>query len=121
MSMAKARRVYDKQTPERRAKVKELRALIETEKPEIIGQARKVRKNLDRRGVELRAIFEALREERKAQGLSLADLKERTGMSREFISQLENGIKANPTIATIERYASALGQKVVLRLERAES
>jgi DNA-binding XRE family transcriptional regulator len=119
--MAKMRRVYDKPTPERRAKLKELRDLIETEKPEIVEKARKVRKNLDRREAELKAIFNTLREERKSQGLSLADVKERTGMSREFISQLENGIKANPTITTIERYAAALGQKVVLRLERAGS
>jgi transcriptional regulator with XRE-family HTH domain len=65
---------------------------------------------------ELRKTFAALQALREQQGRSLSDLAERTGMDRAMISRLENGQVDNPTIATVSRYAKALGKRVVVSL-----
>ena len=65
---------------------------------------------------ELRKTFAALRALREQQGLSISDMAERTGMDRAMISRLENGQVDNPTIATMNRYAKALGKRVVVSL-----
>jgi len=68
---------------------------------------------------ELRKTFTALKELRERQGLSITDLAARTGIDRAMISRLENGHIGNPTIATMTRYAKALGKKVVVTLVEA--
>jgi transcriptional regulator with XRE-family HTH domain len=50
----------------------------------------------------------SLRRLREAQQLSLRTLAERTGFSASFLSQVENG-QASPSIASMERIATALG------------
>jgi DNA-binding phage protein len=64
-----------------------------------------------------RELIAALRAERERQGLSLADLAERTGMDRSAIHKLEIGLNSNPTYATLTRYASALGTRIEWHLE----
>jgi XRE family transcriptional regulator, regulator of sulfur utilization len=49
-----------------------------------------------------------IRRLREGQGLSLRTLASRTGFSASFLSQVENG-QASPSIASMERIASALG------------
>src|SRR5271156_109614 len=56
-----------------------------------------------------RELIAALRAERERQGLSLADIAERSGMDRAAIHKLEIGVSRNPTLATLNRYAEALG------------
>src|SRR5438552_19019674 len=68
---------------------------------------------------ELRKTFAALKALREQQGLSISDLAERTGMDRAMISRLENGQIDNPTVATIHRFAKALGKRVVVTLVEA--
>jgi transcriptional regulator with XRE-family HTH domain len=53
-----------------------------------------------------------LRRERERQGLSLTDMSERTGLDRATLSKLETGKLANPTLATLRRYAQALGKRL---------
>lgn len=65
---------------------------------------------------ELCKTFAGLKALREQQGLSISDLAERTGMDRAMISRLENGQIDNPTIATVSRYAKALGKRVVVGL-----
>jgi ribosome-binding protein aMBF1 (putative translation factor) len=65
---------------------------------------------------ELRKTFAALRALREQQGLSISDLAERTGMDEAMVSRLENGHVDNPTVATMTRYARALGKRVVVGL-----
>ncbi len=69
---------------------------------------------------ELRKTFAALKALREHQGLSISDMAERTGMDRAMISRLENGQVDNPTVATMTRYAKALGKRVVVSLVDAE-
>ena len=59
-----------------------------------------------------RTLIAALRAERERQGLSLADVAKRTGMDRAAIHKLEIGVSRNPTLATLNRYADALGVRV---------
>ena len=63
---------------------------------------------------ELHKAFTALKSLREQQGLSITDMAERTGMDRAMISRLENGQLDNPTLATVGRYAKALGKRVVV-------
>jgi transcriptional regulator with XRE-family HTH domain len=48
----------------------------------------------------------------ESQGLSLADVSERTGLDRAMLSKLETGKLANPTVGTLRRYARALGKRL---------
>ena len=61
----------------------------------------------------------ALRAERVRLGLSLADINERSGIDRAELSRLENNEDANPTLATLERYAAAVGKQMVVLLSDA--
>lgn len=64
----------------------------------------------------LSEVMSVLRTERDRQGVSLADLTERTGIARSAISALENADEPNPTISTINRIAEALGVTVAVTL-----
>lgn len=57
-------------------------------------------------------VLDELKEAREASGLTLADVSARCGMDPSAISRLENGHVANPTIGTIQRYASAIGKRL---------
>jgi len=61
-----------------------------------------------------------LRAERERRGFSLADMAERTGMTRENICRLENE-KRNVTLRTLQRYARGLGCEIVIGLQPAKS
>jgi len=52
--------------------------------------------------------------------LSLAEVSERTGMERPNLSRLENEAESNPTIATLTRYAEALGKRLFIALADGE-
>jgi DNA-binding XRE family transcriptional regulator len=66
----------------------------------------------------LQELVRALRAERERQGLSLADVAERTGIGRAAINKIELGINRNPTAETLERYALALGKRVKYTLAK---
>ena len=59
-----------------------------------------------------------LKRQREEWGLSLADVSERSGLDRGMLSRLENGKILNPTMATLWRYADAIGSQVSLGAER---
>jgi Helix-turn-helix len=54
---------------------------------------------------------------REEQGLSLVDVSERSGLDCGMLSRLENGKILNPTMATLWRYADAIGAQVSLGVE----
>ena len=58
-----------------------------------------------------------LRMIREEQGLSLADMQERTGMTRANLCRLESEVR-NVTLRTLERYSRALGCKVAVEVIR---
>ena len=67
-------------------------------------------------GATLQDALRLLRAERVRQGLSLADIQDRTGIERPNLSRLENEGSSNPTVATLTRYAEALGKRLVIVL-----
>ena len=50
--------------------------------------------------------------ERESQGLKLAEVAERMGIDAPALSRLETGKILNPTLATLHKWAEALGQKL---------
>jgi DNA-binding XRE family transcriptional regulator len=64
----------------------------------------------------LTARFKAARE---AQGLTLAAMAERMGIDAPALSRLETGKMLNPTLATLHKWAEALGQKLDVGLSSA--
>ena len=113
MPKNQVRRSQRKLTPEEKSRMRQVRAQVETEKDEIL-----------RRGRELFAAYEQtlaqtigqLKEARAARGLSLQDVAERMGTDRANVHRLEN-LPSNPTLATLARYAGAVGKRMVITLE----
>jgi len=62
------------------------------------------------------AQFKAVRE---SQGLTLAEVAERMGTDPPALSRLETGKMLNPTLATLHKWAEALGQKLGVDLSSA--
>src|SRR3990172_471954 len=71
----------------------------------------------------LKEEFELLDEILKARaeaGLTQAELAERIGTTQSAVARMETAIgKHSPSIATLKRYASALGYRLQLRLVKA--
>jgi DNA-binding Xre family transcriptional regulator len=92
--------VYRNVTRDRRltkseaAKYRKLRSLTEEEVPPAKADP-------------IRVAIAKLRAMREARGLSLADVAERTGMTRGNIARLES--QKNATLRTLERYAAGMG------------
>jgi predicted XRE-type DNA-binding protein len=103
-----------KLTPEEAAKYRKIREEIESEKPEIIAKAQRARSEARRR--QLTAIMQELKAAREANGLSLADIHDRTGIDRSAISKLENVTNENPTIDTLWRYAEVVGKRLQIQV-----
>ncbi len=66
--------------------------------------------------LELVHLAAELRSARRRAGLSLAEVSKRSGLDRAAISRLENGVRDNPTLATLGRYAHALGLRILVSL-----
>ena len=110
----RGQRNYRKATDAERKRHAQVRQQIVQEAPEIKNRTRGKRALLKKGGTPLRQVLTALRTERERQGLSLADIYERTGIDRAALSRLENNENANPTLNTLERYASAFGKQLVV-------
>lgn len=116
MAKERGKRIYRKATDEERQRHATIREQIKDELPDIKQRARQRLALIKKEGTPLRQVLAALRAERERQGLSLADINERTGIDRAALSRLENNEDANPTLATLERYAEAVGKQMVVLL-----
>ena len=116
MAKREIRSVIVKSTPESLARWKKALAETEAEKDEIIALGRKFKAEYESTRAELTHTAEMLKTERENQGLSLADVQDRTGISKAALCRLENLVDANPTIATLNRIAEALGKTLVVGL-----
>jgi DNA-binding XRE family transcriptional regulator len=97
-------------TPEEAAKYRKIRQQVDEELPELLARHESRMAALD----ELQEVLRQLKAAREAQGLSLADLTELTGMDRSALSKLETGQRPNPTVETLVRYAAAVGKRLVM-------
>jgi ribosome-binding protein aMBF1 (putative translation factor) len=61
--------------------------------------------------------LQALKRERERSGVSISDVAEHSGLDRAVVSRLENGKQDNPTVATLMRYAAAIGKRFLWSYE----
>jgi hypothetical protein len=112
MAKHKIRSIKKELTQAERVRHAAIRRQIEQEKPELMAQGRRVKL----RHVRLREAVGVLKSTREALGLTLADIKARTGIEKGNLSRLENAANPNPTIDTLIRYADAVGKELVMQL-----
>ncbi len=110
-------------TPEERARIDALRAKYDRKKPGPDHLAA----SGDYEGPvqagaywEVRRVMAELKAERDRQGLTLAQVAERSGLDKGAISKLETGRQVNPTVDTLSRIAAGLGLTFATTLRRAE-
>lgn len=122
--MIKARRLVraNRKTAAERAREKALRERIQREKPSLEDLIRKGECDADSvmtMGMyfDIQTALQALKRERAQSGLSIRDVAERSGLDRAVVSRLENGKQDNPTVATLMRYASAIGKRFLWTYE----
>jgi DNA-binding XRE family transcriptional regulator len=112
MAKQMGKRIYRPATGQEQERHKHLREQIRQELPDIRKRARRKLAEAVQQGVAIEHAMAALKAERMKKGLSLADMKDRTGIERSTLSRLENNGEANPTLKTLARYADAVGKKV---------
>ncbi len=112
MPKRKVRSVRKELTEDERIRHQEIREQIELEKPELIARGRRAKA----RHARLREAISVLKAMRESLGLSLSDIRERTGIEKGNLSRLENTANPNPTIETLTRYADAVGKEIVISL-----
>lgn len=116
MSERDISRVYREATPAELASHQEIREQIQKEIPEIRHRAHKMLTEVVHQGVDVQHVLAMLKSERLRKGLSLADLRKRTGIEESALAALEENADANPTIGTLTQYADAIGKKVLVVL-----
>jgi DNA-binding XRE family transcriptional regulator len=99
-------------TPEEAAKYQAIREQIAEELPDLIARHHARGAIRDH----LQELLQQLKAAREEKGLSLADVTELTGMDRSALSKLESGLRPNPTLETLARYAEAVGKRLVVTL-----
>ena len=95
-------------TPEEAATYRAVREQVAADLPELVAR------HHDRgAAVVVGRVVGELRAAREAQGLSPADLTERTGVA---VAELEADPSPNPTVEVLARYADAVGKRLVVTL-----
>ncbi len=114
----KAQRIFraNQKSAEERAREKALREQVQKEKPSLEDMVRTGECDPDAvmtMGMyfDVQKALQALKRERERYGLSIGDVAERSGLDRAVVSRLENGKQDNPTVATLMRYAAAVGKR----------
>jgi len=95
-------------------------AVAEETTPEALAQARRLVRSVEQEESLLRDAVRMLRAERERQGLSLAQVAERSDMERSAVCRLETSTAPNPTVATLCAWAEALGKEIVIALRDAK-
>ncbi|MBY0229609.1 MAG: helix-turn-helix transcriptional regulator [Gemmataceae bacterium] len=99
------------------ARLKALREQYQREKPSIADlEAQGATFTTMGEFMMMRGIAHELKQERERQGLTLAQMAERTGMDAATLSRIETRTAGNPTVGTLSRIARALGKDISCRL-----
>lgn len=82
--------------------------------------SQQVKKDLEEMGYHPRAsslvaIGQEIRQAREAQGLSLGNLAQQSGLEKASISRIESGKNPNPSLRTLSRLAKALNKSLEVR------
>lgn len=114
----------NKKNAQERAAERALRARLQSEKPtleRLVGAGECDPNDVMTMGMyfDIQQALQALKRDRQRQALSISDVASRSGLDRAVISRLENGKQDNPTVATLMRYAAALGKRFLWTYEYA--
>ena len=119
-----ARRIFraNRKTADERARERALRDKLQAEKPSLEDLVRSGACDPDAvmtMGMyfDVQRTLQALKRERKRSDLSIDDVAGRSGLDRSVVSRLENGKQDNPTVATLMRYAAAVGKRLLWSYE----
>ncbi len=120
----KARRIFraSRKTAAERIRERTLREKLQKERPSLEDLVRASACDPDAvmtMGMyfDVQRALQALKRERERRGLSIRDVTERSGLDRAVVSRLENGKQDNPTVATLMRYAAAVGKRFLWSYE----
>jgi DNA-binding XRE family transcriptional regulator len=120
----KAKRIFraNRKTAQERLREKQLRERLQKEKPSLVDLVRTGECDPDAvmtMGMyfDVQKALQALKQTRKRRGLSIGEVAQRSGLDRAVISRLENGKQDNPTVATLMRYAAAVGKRFLWSYE----
>jgi hypothetical protein len=120
----KARRIFraSGKTAKERAREQALREQLQKEKPSLEDLVRTGACDPDdvmTMGMyfDIQEALQALKRERERCGLSISEVTKRSGLDRAVVSRLENGKQDNPTVATLMRYAAAVGKRFLWSYE----
>jgi hypothetical protein len=121
--MSQRRRIYRKteRSPEELAELKEERERFSRDRPGSEALIASGEYDGPYRQGDLMALLSTLatlKQERERQGLSLAEVSDRSGLDKAMLSRLENGKILNPTMATLWRYADAVDMTLKLSAEK---
>ena len=108
------RKTHAKVTPQRIAELSKLAKKIDREERDSIkakGRAIFARHEM------MQKVIGTLKAVRQAQGLSLAEVGELSGIGKANVSRLENDVSPNPTWDTIARYAESIGRKLDVNVQ----
>ena len=97
-------------TAEEKSRMRRARDEVEAEKDDILRRGREVFAAHEQA---LAGTIHELKQLREAMGLSLQEVAERMGTDRANLYRLENA-PGNPTVATLARYAKAVGKRIVI-------
>jgi DNA-binding phage protein len=114
MAKKMGKRIYREATAEEKERHTHIREQIQEELTDIKQRAKQQLAEVMQRGIAMQHTMSVLKAERMKKGLSLSDMKERTGIERSTLSRLENHEEANPTVNTLIRYAEAVGKKMFI-------
>ena len=113
MAIKRVRRSQRILSGEEKARMRSLRQEVKTEKEDILRLGRQVFAEYEQ---VLAQTVGDLKRARQSQGLSLQEVAERMGTDRSNVHRLERS-SGNPTVATLARYAKAIGKRMVITLE----
>lgn len=97
-------------TAEEAVRYRQLRADIEREKPAIDAE---IYRQLAEQH-ELARVLAELKQTRRALGLSLENIQDRSGIEVSELAKLEDGEQANLSLDMIRSYAQALGKRILV-------
>ena len=120
----KARRIFraNRKTAKERTRERALREKLQKDRPSLEDLVRTGAYDPDAvmtMGMyfDVQTALQALKREREQCGLSIGDVAQRSGLDRAVVSRLENGKQDNPTVATLMRYAAAVGKRFLWSYE----
>ncbi|MCA9199794.1 MAG: helix-turn-helix transcriptional regulator [Planctomycetales bacterium] len=110
-------KAYPQMNAEQRASYQQAVAEELAGREENVRATRQVAERLLKERERVADLVAELKAAREAAGVSLSEMEERTGILKSALSRLENAKSPNPTLATLHRYAAAIGRQLEWSVE----